>query len=121
MTQPLSSGRWDASGSWADAVEEQFVKSRDWAFALSLFDLRMAVMKMEQDVNAFTLYERKAILMAVQHKLWQLEESTKTVECSACNGHGSHSVSVLHPTNPNGDSWISSTCSSCKGTGKRTL
>lgn len=75
MTQPLSSGRWDASGSWEEAVEEQHRLACDWVWGLGLHDLRLAVMQMEYDTNAFTLYQRKAILMRVQEVIWQHENS----------------------------------------------
>jgi hypothetical protein len=60
--QPLSSGRWDASGSWVDAVYEEREKAFTWAKNLSLKELHWALTVMASEVNAFTLYERSAIL-----------------------------------------------------------
>lgn len=38
-------------------------------------------------------------------------------KCSNCNGSGVVSVSVVHPTNPNLDTWESRLCGSCNGKG----
>lgn len=62
---PLSSGRWDASGSWKDAVYLEYEKAFKWASSLSTYDLHWAVTMMADDVNAYSLYERKAILQVV--------------------------------------------------------
>lgn len=67
--QPLSSGRWDASGSWSDAVNIEHEKAFKWASNLPLKDLHWAITVMASDVNAFTLYERKSILETIALKL----------------------------------------------------
>jgi hypothetical protein len=57
-----SSGRWDATGSFQLAVAEQRNLAKDWATGLTISQLRQAVATMASDNNAFTLYERKALL-----------------------------------------------------------
>lgn len=61
-SQPLSSGRWDAVGSWSDAVTTTQEQAFNWANNLDLKSLHWAVSVMADDINAFTLYEREAIL-----------------------------------------------------------
>lgn len=39
--------------------------------------------------------------------------------CRDCNGLGYTARSVLHPTNPNYDSWARDFCTTCRGTGVR--
>lgn len=68
-TQPLSSGRWDASGSWEDATVTERNMAFGWASSLDPKKLHWAVTIMASDVNAFTLYERKAVLEVVALKL----------------------------------------------------
>lgn len=67
--QNLSSGRWDANGSWFDATFAEREKAFKWAETLSLKKLHWAVTVLASDTNAFTLYERKAILEVVALKL----------------------------------------------------
>lgn len=76
--QPLSSGRWDATGSWSDTVTETRDKAFTWASSLDPKKLHWVVTVMASDVNAFTLYERKAILEVIALKLGSelLNEST---------------------------------------------
>lgn len=62
MATNESSGRWDATGSFQDAVTEQRKLAKDWAVGLTISQLRQAVATMASDNNAFTLYERKALL-----------------------------------------------------------
>lgn len=62
MTQPLSSGRWDATGSWHTAVEQEELKAFAWAENLSLLGLKLVLEDMADDTNAYSLYERKAAL-----------------------------------------------------------
>ncbi len=69
LPQPLSSGRWDAAGSWEIAVYEERQKALKWARTLSLKDLHWAITTMASDVNAFSLYERKALLEVIALKL----------------------------------------------------
>lgn len=69
MTQPLSSGRWDASGSWEDAVWIEREKAFNWAKSLPLKTLHWVITTMASDTNAFSLYERKAILEVVALRL----------------------------------------------------
>lgn len=64
-TQPLSSGRWDAAGSWEDAVTETMEQAFNWASNLSLEELHWAITVMAADVNSFSLYERRALLEVV--------------------------------------------------------
>lgn len=64
-----SSGRWDANGSFYDAVFGQREAAFKWASKLDLKDLHWVVTIMASDTNAFTLYERKAILEVVALKL----------------------------------------------------
>lgn len=61
-SQSLSSGRWDAVGSWEDATYFEREKARIWAKNLGLKYLHWAITVMAEDTNAFTLYERKALL-----------------------------------------------------------
>jgi hypothetical protein len=68
-TQPLSSGRWDAAGSWSDAVTAEQDKAFGWASGLSIHNLHWAITVMASDVNAFSLYERKALLEVVALRL----------------------------------------------------
>lgn len=60
-----SSGRWDAPGSFDDAVNEQRELAFKWASSLSLKKLHGCITIMASDTNAFTLYERKALLKVV--------------------------------------------------------
>lgn len=64
-----SSGRWDATGSFLDAVFGQREHAFKWASDLPLKDLHWMVTIMASDANAFTLYERKAILEVVALRL----------------------------------------------------
>lgn len=64
-SQPLSSGRWDAVGSWSDAVTETREEAFNWASNLDPKQLHWAVTVMAAEVNAFTLYERTAILEVI--------------------------------------------------------
>lgn len=75
MTQPLSSGRWDAIGTWSEVVTETREQAFNWANNLDLKELHHAVLAMVDDVNAFTLYERTAILEVVAIRLkWEMKE-----------------------------------------------
>lgn len=69
MTQPLSSGRWDAAGSWEEATQTERNMAFGWASSLDTKKLHWAVTVMASDVNAFTLYERKAILEVIALRL----------------------------------------------------
>ena len=60
-----SSGRWDASGSWADAVEQEYVKARSWAMRLSRSKMADALIVMANDPNAYTTYQRRALMLVV--------------------------------------------------------
>lgn len=71
-----SSGRWDATGSFQDAVWQEREKAFQWASKLTLNKLHWAITVMASDVNAFTLYERKALLEVVALKLGE-ERKTK--------------------------------------------
>lgn len=68
-SQPLSSGRWDAVGSWNEAVLEERKKAFNWAVNLSAEKLHWVVTIMADDLNAFSLYERKAVLEVIALKL----------------------------------------------------
>lgn len=62
----LSSGRWDASGSWADAVLYEKQKAFHWAEGLGQADILQAIISLAEDINAdFTTYERQALLYRV--------------------------------------------------------
>jgi hypothetical protein len=64
-----SSGRWDSDGSFNEAVEEQQESAFKWASSLELPRLIWAVRTMASNTNAFSLYERKALLGVVALKL----------------------------------------------------
>lgn len=64
-----SSGRWDASGNIFDTVFEQREEAFKWASSLTLKNLHWCITAMASDTNAFTLYERKALLEVVALKL----------------------------------------------------
>lgn len=66
---PESSGRWDADGDIMDAWFEQREKAFKWASGLDLKDLHWCITIMASDTNAFTLYERKALLEVVAMRL----------------------------------------------------
>lgn len=63
-----SSGRWDASGSWEEAVKNKEAEALRWAVDLSNEDISSLLVAMI-DSNAFTTYERKAILMVASTRL----------------------------------------------------
>lgn len=76
MATNESSGRWDATGSFQDAVNKERELARNWASSLNLSHLHCCIALMATDNNAFTLYERKALLDVVTLRLGkQLEES----------------------------------------------
>jgi Zn finger protein HypA/HybF involved in hydrogenase expression len=81
MTQPLSSGRWDASGSWKGAVEEEKRKVQLWANSLSLIELSRALKVMSVDTNAFTLYERQVIIEMASLKLKEFSCFDSCLKC----------------------------------------
>lgn len=62
MATNESSGRWDATGSFEDAVSEQQALAREWVTELSNRELTLTLSSMAKDPNAFTLYERRAVL-----------------------------------------------------------
>lgn len=64
-----SSGRWDASGDIMDAFFQEREKAFKWASELSPKKLHWCITIMASDTNAFTLYERKALLEVVALKL----------------------------------------------------
>lgn len=64
-----SSGRWDASGNIVDAVYEEREKAFKWAKGLNPSEFHWAITVMASDTNAFTLYERKALLEVAALKL----------------------------------------------------
>lgn len=68
-SQPLSSGRWDAVGSWEDAVIASRELAFNWAKNLPLKTLHWAITVMASDTNAFSLYERRALLEVVALRL----------------------------------------------------
>lgn len=63
-----SSGRWDASGSWEEAVRNQEEHALNWAVELSNEDISSLLVAM-MDPNVFTTYERRAILMVASTRL----------------------------------------------------
>lgn len=65
MATNESSGRWDASGSFEEAVEEQRLLARSWARSLDITALIHHIELMALDNNQLTLYERKALLDVV--------------------------------------------------------
>lgn len=73
MATNESSGRWDATGSFENAVQEQRNLAFGWANSLDLSNLHWAITVMADDAGAFTLYERKALLQVVALKLGQLK------------------------------------------------
>lgn len=71
-------------------------------------------------------YPDRDLLVEVQKKLDVLTDPNsghrsaalpEPIKCRICSGSGTTSVSVLHPTNPNLDSWDSRSCGSCSGKG----
>lgn len=64
-----SSGRWDASGSWSDAVAAEHEKARSWALRQSFDKLSENLIIMANDPNAFTTYERRALMLVVADML----------------------------------------------------
>lgn len=68
----LSSGRWDAIGSLDDSIQEEINKTFIWANTRTNKELRDAIKLMAEDTNAFTLYERRALLEIVAFKLEEL-------------------------------------------------
>lgn len=64
-----SSGRWDAEGSFNASCFERRDVAFKWASNLDIKKLHWAIMVMSSDPNAFTLYERKALLEVVALKL----------------------------------------------------
>ncbi len=83
--QALSSGRWDAAGSWQVATYEERQKALKWARTLSLRDLHWAVTVMASDVNAFSLYERQAVLETVALKLGREIKMQNGCQCQFGN------------------------------------
>ena len=69
MATNESSGRWDATGSFEESVALQRELAHDWALGLTISQLRQAIATMAADNNAFTLYERKALLEEVLYYL----------------------------------------------------
>lgn len=59
----LSSGRWDAVGSWEKAVQAQMDEAMRWANDLDDLDLA-DILEAMVDSNEFTTYERRAVLLA---------------------------------------------------------
>lgn len=57
-----SSGRWDASGLWDIAVQIEVDKAYAWASDLDDQELADVLDEMSIDTNAYTTYERKAVL-----------------------------------------------------------
>lgn len=64
-----SSGRWDATGSYSEAVYAEREKAFTWASSLDIKKLHWLISIMASDSEAFTLYERKALLEVVTLKL----------------------------------------------------
>lgn len=64
-----SSGRWDAEGSFNESCFERREVAFKWASGLDIHKLHWMIMIMASDSNAFTLYERKALLEVVAIKL----------------------------------------------------
>lgn len=64
-----SSGRWDATGDFGEASYEQREKAYMWARELNPYKFHWMITVMASDTNAFTLYERKALLEVAAQKL----------------------------------------------------
>lgn len=64
-----SSGRWDASGNIHDAILEQERMACSMAFGLETRELSLALEAMANDTNAYTLYERKYLLLTAAGRL----------------------------------------------------
>lgn len=77
MATNESSGRWDAIGSYDDAVNERRELAYNWASSLSPFTLHYCITVMASDIEAFTLYERRALLQVVALKLGKELEGSK--------------------------------------------
>lgn len=63
-----SSGRWDADGSWEESVGNHEREALKWATTLGNDDISSLLVAMI-DSNAFTTYERQAILMVASTRL----------------------------------------------------
>lgn len=63
-----SSGRWDASGSWSEAVERQQDQALEWAESMPNGAIAKALVIM-MDSNAYTTYERKALLFVAANRI----------------------------------------------------
>lgn len=61
----VSSGRWDALGSWSDAVIEEHEKAARWVLNLRLTTIIEFLRIMAEDPNAFTTYQRRALMIHV--------------------------------------------------------
>lgn len=64
-----SSGRWDAEGSFNESCFERRDLAFKWASGLDIRKLHWMITIMASDANAFTLYERKALLEVVALRL----------------------------------------------------
>lgn len=65
MATNESSGRWDASGSFEEAVNEQKQLAYVWAKSLDVNGIFHNIELMAYDPNALTLYQRTALLTLV--------------------------------------------------------
>lgn len=65
MATNESSGRWDASGSFEEAVNEQKQLAYVWAKSLDVNGILHNIELMAYDPNALTLYQRTALLTLV--------------------------------------------------------
>lgn len=72
--QPLSSGRWDATGSWEEAVEKEQQYARAWAEGIPVNEVSDNLLAMAHDTNHFTLYERRALLERAAELVWQYSD-----------------------------------------------
>ena len=61
----VSSGRWDALGSWSDAVVEEHEKAAEWVNNLPLPEILESLKEMAEDPGAFTTYQRRALMIHV--------------------------------------------------------
>lgn len=73
MASGESSGRWDATGSWNDATAAQRREALTWVLGLSMKELVQALFDMAMDTNAFTLYQRKELLLEAADRIRRLD------------------------------------------------
>lgn len=71
MATNESSGRWDAAGSFEEAVEEQRRLATEWAWDLTVPEIIKLLSLISYDPNSLTLYQRTALLEVT---VWHLGE-----------------------------------------------